>query len=187
VKIFRGVFLVCIIGGFAALFSVLSPSRGLMEGPEEGVEFETEEDILVEGLRYSEWAEGKLLWSMDSKRARYRHKEKKAGFEEVEVTFFPSTGGKLLLWARVVDYDLQTRNLVARESVRGKSDQGYDFVTESILYDADRREVTTEDKVTLGKDRLTIRGVGMKGSLVDHKFRLLSEVSAVFAPQGTLP
>jgi len=124
---------------------------------------------------------------MGAERTRYHHQEKKASLEQVEVTFFPATGGKMLLWANLVDYDVQTKDLNASDSVRGKSDQGYDFVTESLLYDGDKREVSTDDKVTLEKDRLTIQGTGMKGSLADHKFRLLSEVRAVFSPQGIVP
>jgi LPS export ABC transporter protein LptC len=93
----------------------------------------------------------------------------------------------MFLWAKFVDYDVQTRDLTARDSVRGKSDQGYDFFTESLVYDVDRREVETDDKVTLEKDRLTIQGKGMKGSLAEHRFQLLSAVRAVFAPQRAAP
>jgi LPS export ABC transporter protein LptC len=186
-KVVRGIFLCCIIGGFAALFFVLSPSSRPLGGGEESGGIEMEEDILVEGLEFSEWEEDRLSWLMGAERTRYRHKEKKASLEQVEVTFFPVTGGKMLLWANLVDYDTQTKGFRASDSVRGKSDQGYEFTTKSLLYDGNKREVTTDDKVTLGKDRLTIQGTGMKGSLADHKFRLLSEVRAVFSPQGLVP
>ncbi len=186
-KVARGIFLGCIIAGFAALFFVLSPSQRLMEGQEEARGLETEGDILGEGLQFAEWQEGRLVWSMEAERTRYHHKEKKASLERVEVTFHPTRGGKMLLWAEVVDYDLQTKDLLARDSVKGKSDQGYDFATESLLYRGTSREVVTDDKVTLEKDRLTIQGTGMEGSLADHKFRLLSAVRAEFVPQGTVP
>ena len=156
-----------------------------MEGQGEAAAPEPDEDILLKGLQYSEWEGDRLSWSMVAERTRYHHDQKKATLEVVEVTFFPASGGKMFLWAGVVDYDLETKNLAARESVRGRSDQGYVFFTESLLYDGHKREVSTDDKVTLEKDRLTIQGVGMKGSLGDHKFRLLSAVSAVFSPQGT--
>jgi LPS export ABC transporter protein LptC len=183
-KVVKGILLACIIGGFAALFFVLSPSRDLAEGKGEAAVPETDEDILLKGLRFAEWEGDRLSWSMKAERTRYHHDQKKATLEEVEVTFFPTSGGKMLLWAEVVDYDLETRDLAARQSVRGRSDQGYVFVTENLFYDGHEREVSTDDKVTLEKDRLTIQGVGMKGSLRDHRFRLLSGVSAVFSPQG---
>jgi LPS export ABC transporter protein LptC len=186
-KVVRGIFLCCIIGGFAALFFVLSPSSKPLGSGEESGGIETEEDILVEGLRFSEWEEDRLIWLMGAERTRYHHKEKRASLEQVEVTFFPATGGKMFLWANLVDYDLKTKGLRASDSVRGRSDQGYDFATESLRYDGEKREVTTDDKVTLEKDRLTIQGTGMKGSLADHKFQLLSDVRAVFSPQGILP
>jgi LPS export ABC transporter protein LptC len=186
-KVVRAAFLICIIVGFAALFYVLGPSRRPLGSGEDRVGIETEEDILVEGIRFSEWEEDRLVWRMAAERARYHHKEKRASLEQVGVTFFPATGGKMLLWANLVDYDVRTKGLRACDSVRGKSDQGYDFTTESLFYDGTKREVTTDDKVTLEKDRLTIQGTGMQGSLVDHKFRLLSQVRAVFSPQGIVP
>lgn len=186
-KFVRAIFLACILGGFAVLFFALTPPRHLMEQEGERTVPETNEDILVEGLRYSEWEGDRLLWSMEAERVRYRHKEKKADLEEVDVTFFPATRGKMFLWARQVDFDLETGNLVAQGSIRGKSDQGYTFSTERLFYDGSDRTVSTDDKVTLEKDRLTIEGVGMKGSLADHRFRLLSAVNAVFAPRGSTP
>jgi len=183
-KVVRGILLACIIGGFAALLFVLSPSQNLIEGRGEAVAPETDEDILLKGLRYSEWEGDRLSWSMKAERTRYHYDQKRATLEAVEVTFFPTSGGKMFLWAELVDYDLETGDLVARESVRGKSDQGYVLVTENLFYDGHKREVSTDDQVTLEKDRLTIQGVGMKGSLADHKFRLLSAVRAVFSPQG---
>lgn len=186
-KLVRAIFLACIIGGFAVLFFALTPSRQLMEEPGESAGVDTKEDIRVEGLRYSEWEGDRLLWSMEAERVRYRHKEKKADLEEVAVTFFPAAGGKMFLWAKLVDFDLETGDLVAKGSIRGKSDQGYTFSTERLFYDSGERTVTTDDKVTLEKDRLTIQGIGMKGSLVDHRFQLLSSVNAVFAPRGSAP
>lgn len=169
------------------MFFVLSPSSKPLGSGEESGGIETEEDILVEGLQFYEWQEDKLIWLMSAERTRYHHKEKKASLEQVEVTFFPATGGKMLLWANLVDYDVKTRAFRASDSVRGKSDQGYVFTTESLLYNGDKREVTSDDKVTLEKDRLTIQGTGMKGSLADHTFRLLSDVRAVFSPRGIVP
>lgn len=186
-KVVRGIFLCCIVGGFAALFFVLSPSSRPLGSGEESVGIEMEEDILVEGLQFSEWEEDRLSWLMSAERTRYHHKEKKASLEQVEVTFFPAAGGKMILWANLVDYDVRTKGLRASDSVEGKSDQGYDFTTESLFYDGEKKEVTTDDKVTLEKDRLTIQGTGMRGSLAEHKFRLLSEVRAVFSPQGIVP
>jgi LPS export ABC transporter protein LptC len=155
-----------------------------MEGQGEAVAPETDEDILLKGLRYSQWEGDRLSWSMKAAQTRYHHDQQQATLEGVEVTFFPASGGKMFLWAGAVDYDLKTGDLAARNSVRGKSDQGYVIVTENLFYDGRKREVSTDDKVTLEKDRLTIQGVGMKGSLEDHRFRLLSAVSAAFSPQG---
>jgi LPS export ABC transporter protein LptC len=186
-NIARAVFFCCLVVAVAALFFGPIPSQRPTEEGEGTAGIETEEDIVVEGIGFSEWEEDRLVWTMEAERSWYRHAEEKARLEQVEVTFFPPGGGRMLLWATFVDYDVQTRDLWARESVRGRSDQGYDFTTESLLYDADEREVKTDDKVTLEKDRLTIQGTGMKGSLAEHRFHLLSAVRAEFAPQMTVP
>lgn len=185
-KVFRGIFLASLVAGFAALFVALNPGPRPTEEGDKGAEIETEGDILVEGLRFSEWEEDRRVWSMDAKRSRYDYDGQKATLDQVGVTFFPPEGAKMHLRADRIDYDLETRRLAARGDVQGKSDQGYVFSTESLLYDSDARVVSTSDQVTLEKDRLTIQGRGMEGSLADHRFRLMTAVRAVFVPRGIL-
>jgi len=83
----------------------------MMEGADDVEKVEPEEDILVDGIHFTEWEEDRLDWVMNAERGRYYHEIERVDFEAVEVTFFPAAGGKLVLWADKVEYDLETKGL----------------------------------------------------------------------------
>ena len=120
---------------------------------------------------------------MASPEADYYHVEHRAHLVDVEVTLHGDGGGNMRMKADTVSYDTESRVLTAQGNVQGESDQGYSFFTASLTYDMDSREVETIDKVTIRKDRLSIEGLGMRGSLRENNFILFSEVRAEFAPE----
>ena len=158
-----------------------------MGGGDAQVPLRSEEDVAAETIQYSEWKGENKIWTLNAQRGRYHHKAKKASFEEAFVTFFSPEVGKMNLWAKAVFYDIETGDIKARGEVRGKSEEGYEFFTETLDYHAEKRIVDTEDKVRLQKDRLTLIGVGMRGFLEENRFNLLSSVAARFSPQATVP
>ncbi len=182
----RTFLLMILIGGFAAFFYLLIAARNPLEQEQE-VSLHSDEDVQIEGLQFSEWKGERRLWVLDAKKSKYNHKENKASFKDVEVMFFPQEGGWMELKAKELFYDRVTGDMIAIGDVNGDSNQGYHFLTEGLLYNADKRIVDTEDKVTLEKDRLVLEGIGMKGFLDQHRFMLLSSVRAVFSPRGTEP
>ncbi len=183
----RFLFLLCIAGGFIALFSRIGPSRRPAGEEGEGARPETAEDLVVDNLHYAEWKGEELVWVLDARLGKYYHDGSEARLKDVKVTFLSSSGRKVFLEADDVVYAVETGNLVARGDVRGRTGDGIRFTTTTLSFDGETREVRTADKVTLEKDRLTIVGVGMKGSLERRRFVLLSSVRAVFSPRGTGP
>lgn len=179
----RSLLLMPLTGVFILLLQAVAPAGNPVEEPEGGPGITTGQNIRVEGLHYTEWKGGKVLWELLSPGADYYHVEHLARLEDVEVTLHSDGNSKMRLEADTVSYDTETGILTAEGNVRGESDQGYKFLTASLVYDIDSREVNTLDKVTIRKDRLFIEGLGMKGSLRDNNFALYSEVRAEFAPE----
>jgi len=178
-KILRSFILIFLLGGFALLLYEIIPSKDAKEEVKNSIQ--TDESIRLEGLYYTEWKDDRLSWVLDANNAVFRHRENEAVFKGVAVVFYPDTGGRMHLHADQVVYDNGTRDLTAEGKVWGESDQGYRFYTNRIFYDAEAEEVSTQDKVTFKKDRLIIRGVGVAGSVADHRFELLSAVRAEFS------
>jgi len=159
------------------------PSKRSLDDAGSELRSRTDEDARMEGLRYKEWKDGVLTWVLDAHLARYFHEKGLAHFEEADVTFLPPTGDRVLLHAKKILYDVNTRLLTAEGDVSGESEKGFRFSTSTLSYKADKKEVSTPDKVTLEKDRLIIEGVGMEGSLPEQRFVLLSSVRAMFSPE----
>lgn len=181
-KVIRGFFLIALLTGFAWLFWTLARETGRDGKVEELAGMQADEDIGVEGVSFFEWKRDELVWALDAKKMKYYHQEKRVDFEDVDVSFQVPAGGTLQIKAKTIRYDTETGNLIAEGEVKGKNDQGYQFVTDTLAYDADKREVQTPDKVTLRKDRLTIEGIGMQGFLERRRIELGSSVRAHLLP-----
>jgi len=136
------------------------------------------EDILIEGVRHFELKGDSILWSVDAKEARFFQPKNIVQFDDITATFHQSEGGELTLFAKRGCYEINTRNMSAEGDVMGIGDQGYEFWTQNLTYEASTKEIYAPDKVTLKKDRLTIEGVGLKGSLDTKTIQILSSIKA---------
>ena len=181
-KVLRSLFLIFLVGGFACLllFLGLSDDRDDQEAAKRWED--TEEDLRLEGVHYQEWKDGSLVWVLDAREGKYYHGKEEGVFRDVSLSFVPASGGRMTVYADRVLYEIGPRELVATGNVWGRSDDGYRFYTDSLSCDLQQRRVKTPEKVTVKKDRLTIEGVGMEGSLREQTFELLSSVRTVFVP-----
>lgn len=170
-------FLLAIAGGI--LFYFFSTDKGVSpDSLEQDSGFG--EDILIEGVRHFELKAESILWSVDAKEARFFQTNNIVQFDDIKVSFYPSAGGEMILIAKKGYYETDTRNMCAEGGVVGISDQGYEFWTQNLRYEAATKDIYSADKVTLRKGRLTIEGVGLKGSLDTRTIQILSFVKAVF-------
>lgn len=137
-----------------------------------------EEDILVEGVRHFEFDGGALRWTIQAKTARFFQAGNLIRFDTVTAVFYAPEGGTMELSALRGYYDTATGHIGAEGDVIGKSDDGYEFRTQRVKYEPATRSIHGEDKVTLRKDRVTIEGVGLEGSVERRSIKVLSSVKA---------
>lgn len=184
-KIFRWCFLMAILAGFTWLLG--SVSRDPERGPSQEAPPETpfDEDIGVEHVGFSEWKGPNRTWTLEARRMKYYHHQRRVDFEDAAVSLLDSEGGRVDIRADRLRYEGETGNLEAEGNVEGKNEQGYVFHAPRLSYEAAERRIATMDKVTLRKDRIFIQGVGMKASLRDRKLELLSSVEARLVPDGS--
>jgi LPS export ABC transporter protein LptC len=173
-------FVLFLLGGFFLLLYFIGFSRTSREV--DAVEWrEAEEDVHLDGVHFKEWNKGALLWDLEAQTAKYYHKEEEASFHSVSLMFYPPEGGvPMALHADTVMYEIEPRLLKAEGNVWGEGEQGFRFYTNSLFYEIDKKSLESKDKVVLKKDRLTIEGTGLTGSLIDQTFVLLSSVRTVF-------
>jgi len=175
-------FLATLLGGLL----VFSGCSGTGETPlqqERGAWRDADEDVRVEGIHFREWMKGRLLWDLDARTATYYHEDEKVFFQQVGVVYHPPEGGQsVTLRADHACYETGRRRLQAEGNVQGAGAQGFRFRADSLSYDLESKNVKSPGKVLLEKDRLTVEGIGMEGSLADQTFVLLSSVRTVFDP-----
>jgi len=187
-KLARGVFLVLLAAGFSLFLFVYRPWRTDSLPPQTEAWRQAEEDVHLDGIRFREWQEGNLLWDLEAGTAKYYHHQEEARFDDVSLVFHPPEGhAATVLHADRVVYEMKERLLRAEGNVWGEAEQGVRFSTASLVVDVEAKHAETKDKVVLKKDRLTIEGTGMSGSLQDQTFVLLSSVRSVFLPDEAAP
>lgn len=187
VKAFRCCFLVGIVAGFAWLLGVLS-QNGEREAPQGAPqESFSHEDIRVENVGFSEYRGSDRSWTLEARRMKYYHREKRVDFEEAEVSILDSAGKKIDIRADRLRYEGETGNLEVEGNVEGRNEQGYVFSAPRLFYEAAERRIATTDKVTLRKDRLSIQGIGMKASLKEREIEVLSSVEARLGAGAEVP
>lgn len=184
-KVIRWCLLIGIVAGFAWLLGILGrdAERGLSSG-EGAPDGSFDEDIGVENVGFSEWKGPDRAWSLEARRMKYYHREKRVDFEGAEVTFLDSRGKRIDIRSDRLRYDGETGNLEAEGNVEGRDEQGYLFSAPRLFYEARDRRIATTDKVTLRKDRLSIQGVGLEASLKERKIEVLSSVEARLLASG---
>lgn len=186
-KIFRLCFLVGIVAGFAWLLGILSQEAERDAPGGAPLESSFEEDIGVEKVGFSEWKGPDRAWTLEARRMKYYHQEKRVDFEEAKVSFLDSGGKRIDIRADRLRYEGETGNLEAEGNVEGRNELGYVFSAPRLFYEAAERRIATTDKVTLRKDRLSIQGIGMQASLKERKMEVLSSVEARLASGIEVP
>ena len=182
----RRLFPIVLLAGFSWLVFILAGETGKVGTGGEPSGVQSDEDVGVQSVSFSEWKGGDVVWTLQASKMRYYHRENRVDFEDVDVLLQVPAGGTLQIEARKLRYDTETGNLAAEGDVKGTNEQGYQFLTRTLSYDAEKKEVQTPDKVTLQKDRLTIEGVGMQCFLEHRRIDLRSDVKAHLVPLGGL-
>ncbi len=180
----RRLFLLIVIGGAVAVFLYVLHIEKRGGTAEELTPHDrgSGEDILVEGVRHFDFDADGLRWAIQAKTARFFQAGNIIRFETITATVYPASGGMMVLEASEGYYDTATGNIGVEGNVRGRSDQGYVFNTDRLTYEAASRRIHSTDKVTLQKDRLTIKGMGLEGALDTRTIRVLSSVEATTGP-----
>lgn len=117
--------------------------------------------------------QGVTEWELKALKADFFQQQSVAGFKEVEVTFYSQEGRVFTLRGDTGTLNTETRDFRLSGNVVGTSSDGYRFETETVSYEASKRQVTSNDKVHLESPQLILEGHGMVMDL-DHQTVSLS-------------
>lgn len=144
---------------------------------------EQQEEIplqVVEGMTLRETKAGVLRWILYADTAYHYGEGKLTRLIGVHVDFYHEEGDSIQssLTAREGEMDPETRDLIARDSVRVSTDEGSLLETEMLRWDQATEKVVSDRFVRLTRGSTVVTGVGIETDAALKTYRICSEVEA---------
>jgi len=136
----------------------------------------------LDRLRYTETREGVKEWELEAASAQYFKEDGTVVFEKVRAAFFGKNEQTYSLEGEKGRLNTQTKAIEAFGGVKLETSDGYSLETQSLRYQADHRELSTEDAVEMRGPQGKITGTGLIVHLDQQRMKILRQVSVVLTP-----
>ncbi len=142
-------------------------------------------DAGIDQFTFVQSQAGAVQWEIQAQRAQMFEADNRAVLEDVQVTLYGQDGWQLKLDGDEGTVDMARKNfLVAkRESpIAVQLESGYTIFTNHLVWANERREITTNDPVTISGNGVDVTGRGLIGKLDHEEFQVLENVRVEIAP-----
>ncbi len=136
-------------------------------------------DAGIDRFTFTQSRSGAVQWQVQAQHARMFETENRAVLEGVQVTLYGPKGRELQLEGDEGTIDTAKKNFVLAKrtgDIAVRLDNGYTIFTNHLAWTDARREVTTNDAVTITGNGLEVRGRGLVGKLDVEEFQILEDV-----------
>jgi LPS export ABC transporter protein LptC len=173
-----GIGIAAFLGVIIVLTLNLSLPRGRIPEPELPASAKNA-DMQFQKIHYTSTNDqGIKEWELTATTANYFRDKKLAEFENVDVTFYYKQGRVFTLRGDIGRLNMGTKDITLTGNVIGTSNDGYRFQTQSLVYNAQKRQAQTDDKALVEGPQFNLEGTGMIVDIEKEKVFLLSEVRA---------
>lgn len=171
-----------VLSGFLAAFLVYLLTHQVESEltPAESVSSRMEyADAGVDRFTFTQSRSGVVQWQVQAQRARLFETDHRAVLENVRVTLYGPHGRELQLESDEGTLDTANKNFVLIKRagpIAVQLENGYTIFTNHLAWTDARREVTTDDPVTILGHGLSVTGRGLVGKLDIEEFQILEDV-----------
>jgi LPS export ABC transporter protein LptC len=174
------------IGGLILLVAVhiLLAQRGLTSKPASS-EKDPREGIRLEDIHYSHSdPDAKVTWLLDATEVTFSKDRRFMSFRHFRLQVQPQDRPHVELVGEKGDYDTETGELVLQGGLKGKTENGYTFETESAVYNQKKGDLQTHEPVMISGPLFSIQGRGLSFDVNREILMIHSEVTT-FIKSGT--
>lgn len=134
--------------------------RSRLEKPQQPQEtaLDSEAEMTLKGMEYTELQGGKRVWTLRAAEAKYFQEEQKTLLASVQVTFFLDSGDKVLLESQEGVLYAGSKDIEMWNAVRASLPGGYDLATDHARYDHRLETVLSESVIQLGGPDIQAQG-----------------------------
>ena len=139
-------------------------------------------DLKLDRLRYTETRDGVKEWELEAASAQYFKEDGTVVLEKVRAAFFGKSEQTYTLEGEKGRFNTQTKAIEAFDGVKLETSDGYRLETQTLRYQADKRELSTGDPVEMQGPQGKITGTGLIVHLDQQRMKILREVTVVLTP-----
>jgi lipopolysaccharide export system protein LptC len=136
-------------------------------------------DAGIDQLTFTQSRSGMVQWQVRAQRARLFEADNRAVLENVRVTLYGPHGRQLQLEGDEGTIDTASKNFVLSKrtgTMAVRLENGYTILTNHLAWTDARREITTDDPVTITGNGMAVTGRGLVGKLDIEEFQILDDV-----------
>jgi len=136
-------------------------------------------DQVISEFGLTETSMGRKDWHMEAGKAYIYEKRNILETEVVEVTFFDEDGAvKSVLKADYARLDRNTDDMEARGNVVVTGSDGVKLETETLNWQSETRQISSDDSVTVYRNEDILTGWGFRGDPDLGSFKILKDMKA---------
>ena len=144
----------------------------------------TSADLKLDRVRYTETREGVKEWELEAISAQYFKEESTVFFDKVKATFFGKNGQRYVLVGEKGKFNTQTKAIEVFNGVTLSSSDGYQMRTRSLKYMAEKKELSTSDRIEITGPQLRVEGIGLIVELDRQQMKVLRQVTTTLRNWG---
>lgn len=122
-----------------------------------------------------------VRWSLDAKEVRFSEDRQQISFTTFKLRLEPQNRPAVHLEGKSGHYNRTAGQFLLSGNLCGRTDDGYTIVTESALYDQQKRRLTTEDAVSITGPVISLEGRGLAYDVATETLEIKSDVKTVFS------
>ncbi len=135
-------------------------------------------DLTLEDIHYVETKGKKKEWELRAKSGQHFRQDDYTTLEDLTVTFY-AEGGRIITLKGGKGSMKERKKIEVWENVVITSSDGYRVATNSLRYDNEKQQISTEDPVVLEGKGVQVKGVGIVVDLKTKKISILRKVRTV--------
>jgi len=167
------------IGALILLVAVhiLLAQRGLTSKPSSS-EKDSREGIRLEDIHYSHSdPDNNVTWLLDAAEVTFSKDRRFMAFRRFRLQVQPQDRPQVELTGEKGDYDTETGELRLQGGLKGKTENGYTFETESAVYNQKKGDLQTHELVLISGPLFSVQGRGLSLDVNREILTIHSEVT----------
>jgi lipopolysaccharide export system protein LptA len=186
-KLILGILIILIVVGIVtALFMSSRKLRQAEDTTEETVMTATAPpSIEADKLKYTESEGGKTLYEIESGQAKFFKDESRTEFSDIRVKFIYQDQYEIFASGKHGVLNTDTKDIIISDDVEIKAATDYVMTANTLSYNADRNEISTDDDINVTGPKATFSGKGLRFNMDTEELFIVSDIATTIIGGGS--